>query len=79
MKIESVELLRVGMPLVSPFRTSFGTQSRRDVLLVRVITPEAEGWAAAQAEGWRMPLYGEERDGEWLHFTLSCDQPLAAH
>ncbi|MGA5031998.1 o-succinylbenzoate synthase [Streptomyces cellulosae] len=61
MKIESVELLRVGMPLVSPFRTSFGTQSRRDVLLVRVITPEAEGWAecVAMAE----PLYSSEYAG----------------
>ncbi len=44
-----------------PFRTSFGTQSRRDVLLVRVITPEAEGWAecVAMAE----PLYSSEYAG----------------
>jgi O-succinylbenzoate synthase len=34
MKLESVELLRLRMPLVSPFRTSFGVQTGRDVLLV---------------------------------------------
>ena len=31
------------MPLVSPFRTSFGTQTARDILLVRAVTDAAEG------------------------------------
>ncbi len=44
MKIESVDLIRVRMPLKAPFRTSFGVQSVRDILLVRVVTPDAEGW-----------------------------------
>ena len=44
MKIEGFELRRVDMPLVSPFRTSFGTQTSRDILLVRVMTDAAEGW-----------------------------------
>ena len=39
----------------------------------------SEGWAAVQAEGWRMPLYWEERDGECRTFTLSGVQPIAAH
>ncbi len=34
--VEHVELVRVAMPLVRPFRTSFGTQTARDVLLVHV-------------------------------------------
>ncbi|CAM5239148.1 o-succinylbenzoate synthase [Streptomyces spiroverticillatus] len=37
------------MPLVTPFRTSFGVESTRDVLLVRVVTPDAEGWAECGA------------------------------
>jgi O-succinylbenzoate synthase len=58
MKLTSVELLRLAMPLVSPFRTSFGTQTSREVLLVHVTTPEAEGWAECVAmEG---PLYSSE-------------------
>jgi o-succinylbenzoate synthase len=57
-KIDGVELLRVAMPLVAPFRTSFGTQESRDVLLVRVVTPEAEGWAECVAMD--EPLYSAE-------------------
>lgn len=58
MRISAVELRRIRMPLVSPFRTSFGTQTSREVLLVKVTTPEAEGWGecVAMAE----PLYSYE-------------------
>ena len=44
MRIEGFELRRVAMPLVSPFRTSFGTQTARDILLVKAVTDVAEGW-----------------------------------
>lgn len=44
MKLEGLELRRVSMPLVSPFRTSFGTQTSRDILLVKAVTEDAEGW-----------------------------------
>ncbi|MCW2542877.1 MAG: o-succinylbenzoate synthase [Frankiales bacterium] len=58
MKLSSVELVRVAMPLVSPFRTSFGTQHDRDVLLVHVTTPESEGWGECVAMS--DPLYSSE-------------------
>ena len=58
MKLESLELLRVSLPLVSPFRTSFGTQTVREVLLVHVTTPDAEGWAECVA--MTEPLYSSE-------------------
>jgi o-succinylbenzoate synthase len=45
MKLRGVELRRIRMPLVSPFRTSFGVERNRDVLLVHVVTDDAEGWA----------------------------------
>lgn len=44
MKLQGFELRRVAMPLVSPFRTSFGTQHARDILLVRAVTDAGEGW-----------------------------------
>ncbi|MCB0998593.1 MAG: o-succinylbenzoate synthase [Acidimicrobiales bacterium] len=46
------------MPLVRPFRTSFGVQHTRDVLLVHVVADGGEGWGecAAHAE----PFYNEE-------------------
>ena len=58
MKLTGVELRRVALPLVAPFRTSFGTQTRRDVLLLRVVTDGAEGWGECVAMA--DPLYSEE-------------------
>jgi O-succinylbenzoate synthase len=49
MKLSAIELRRVSMPLVSPFRTSFGTQTTKDALLVRALTPEGEGWGECVA------------------------------
>src|SRR5690348_4783795 len=49
MKIEAVELRRVAMPLLAPFETSFGVQTSRDVLLVRVLADVAEGWGECVA------------------------------
>lgn len=37
------------MPLVRPFRTSFGTQTDRDALLVRVRTEQGDGWGECVA------------------------------
>lgn len=44
MKIAGVELRRIALPLVAPFRTSFGTQTVRELVLVRVETADGEGW-----------------------------------
>ncbi|MEU2792859.1 o-succinylbenzoate synthase [Streptomyces sp. NPDC007100] len=49
-KISGVELRRIAMPLVAPFRTSFGVETSRDVLLVRVVTSDGgEGWGECAA------------------------------
>ncbi|MCI0689048.1 MAG: o-succinylbenzoate synthase [Sporichthyaceae bacterium] len=58
MKIVGVELRRIAMPLVSPFRTSFGVEEIRDVLLVRVESPDHEGWGECVASA--EPLYSAE-------------------
>jgi O-succinylbenzoate synthase len=57
-KLTGVELRRIALPLVAPFRTSFGTQTRRDVLLLRAVTDGAEGWGECVAMA--DPLYSEE-------------------
>jgi ergothioneine biosynthesis protein EgtB len=31
----------------------------------------SEGWDTVNAEGWRAPLYWEERDGQWFSFTMN--------
>lgn len=58
MKVDAFELRRIQMPLVAPFRTSFGTEYERDVLLVRAITPDAEGWGECVA--LQEPVYSSE-------------------
>jgi o-succinylbenzoate synthase len=56
--VQTVELLRVRLPLVRPFRTSFGVQRERDALLVRVVTSGAEGWGECVTTA--APLYSPE-------------------
>lgn len=58
MKLTGVELRTVQLPLVAPFRTSFGTQTVREVLLLRAVTPDAEGWGECVA--MPAPLYSSE-------------------
>ena len=48
-KLESVELRRIHLSLVAPFETSFGVQTERDVLLLKAITSEGEGWGECVA------------------------------
>ena len=47
MKIEAVELRRIKLELVAPFQTSFGTETDRDILLVRVMGPTPKDGASA--------------------------------
>jgi o-succinylbenzoate synthase len=59
MTLASVELLRLKMPLVAPFRTSFGVQHGRDVLVVVAHTTDGVtgyGECVALAD----PVYNEE-------------------
>ncbi|GAB2971711.1 o-succinylbenzoate synthase [Amycolatopsis acidiphila] len=58
MKLTGLELRRIEMPLVAPFRTSFGTQTTRDILLLRAVTDEAEGWG--ECVTLADPLYSSE-------------------
>jgi len=58
MKISEVTLRRLSMPLVKPFRTSFGTQTQRDVLLVEVLADGNTGYGECVAMS--VPLYSEE-------------------
>jgi o-succinylbenzoate synthase len=58
LRIESVELLRIELPLVAPFRTSFGTETVRRALLVHAETDGGDGWGECVA--MEAPLYSSE-------------------
>ncbi|WP_433585899.1 o-succinylbenzoate synthase [Microbacterium hydrocarbonoxydans] len=61
MKLTGIETRIVEMPLVTPFRTSFGTETVRQVLVVRAVTEDAEGWGECGAS--ESPLYSSEYTG----------------
>jgi O-succinylbenzoate synthase len=58
MQLEALELRRVSLPMVAPFRTSFGVEQERDVLLVRAIAADTEGWGECVTS--RQPSYSSE-------------------
>ena len=63
--VRNVELRMIGLPLVRPFRTSFGTSTAKECILVRVETDEGEGWGECVADV--EPGYSEEfNEGAWL-------------
>ena len=62
--LRSVELIEVGLPLVRPFRTSFGEERDKRAILVHALSDEAEGWGECAAGA--TPDYSSEWiDGAW--------------
>src|SRR5438093_4585676 len=67
--VRTMELREVSLPLVRPFRTSFGEEREKRAILVRVVLStdggEVEGWGECVASS--DPLYSEEwLEGSWL-------------
>ncbi len=64
-RVRAVELRLVDLPLVRPFRTSFGTSTAKRCVLVRVETDHAQGWGECVAD--IEPAFSEEfNEGAWL-------------
>jgi O-succinylbenzoate synthase len=92
MKIESVHLRQIRLPLVHFFETSFGRTTQRDIILVEVKGEGGTGWGEVTAG--ENPFYNEEwTEAAWLilrHYAIprvlgrdlrtACDvAPLTAH
>src|SRR5215831_5499666 len=58
MTVETVELRRVELPLRAPWRTAYGVEQVRDVVIVRVVAAGVEGWGECGALG--APGYSAE-------------------
>ena len=58
MKLLSVEMRRIRLSLVAPFETSFGVQTRRDILLMKASTSDGAGWGECVAG--EEPTYSSE-------------------
>jgi o-succinylbenzoate synthase len=68
MKLTHVVLHRLELPLVAPFRTSYGVESKRHALLVQVLGPDTLGWGECVAEA--EPLYTAEF-GDGAHQVIT--------
>lgn len=58
MRLDGIEIRLVELPLVAPFRTSFGTETVRHAVLVRAVADEQEGWGECGAGTG--PFYSSE-------------------
>jgi O-succinylbenzoate synthase len=62
--LEGFELRVLQLPLVSPFTTSFGTDTVREVIIVRALTGDGDGWG--EIVTGEAPLYSSEyTQGAW--------------
>ena len=64
-RVRAIELLLAELPLVRPFRTSFGEVTEKRCVLVRVETDRGEGWGECVADA-QPDFSGEFNDGVWL-------------
>jgi len=63
MRVESLELFWIKMPMVGQFTTSFGTTEEREILLVKASAGGASGWGESGADGVPMYSYETARTG----------------
>ena len=63
MRVETLELFWIKMPMVGQFTTSFGTTQEREILLVKASAGGASGWGESGADGVPMYSYETARTG----------------
>jgi O-succinylbenzoate synthase len=65
MRIDSIEIYHVAMPLVYPFRTAFGNDDTIESLLVKLVSGDHYGWG--ESAPWQYPAYSAEfAEGQFL-------------
>jgi O-succinylbenzoate synthase len=64
--IRAIELYLVELPLVRPFRVSFGTSTGKQCVLARVRRDDAEGWGECVADDGFPGFSGEWNEGVWI-------------
>ncbi|MDD2921386.1 MAG: o-succinylbenzoate synthase [Anaerolineales bacterium] len=74
MKIESITLNHIRMPLVSPFETSFGREVERECVIVAIRSEGLTGYGECVAT--RDPGYNYETTGTAVHILKDFIAPL---
>ncbi len=74
MKIESITLNHIRMPLVSPFETSFGREVERECVIVAIQSEGLTGYGECVA--MREPGYNYETTGTVIHILKDFVAPI---
>ncbi|MCC7117818.1 MAG: o-succinylbenzoate synthase [Anaerolineales bacterium] len=74
MKIESIVLHHISMPLVAPFETSFGRETNRQCVIIELRAEGLVGYGECVAS--RDPGYNYETTGTSLHILAEFIAPL---
>ncbi|PAE11070.1 o-succinylbenzoate synthase [Niallia circulans] len=74
MKIDKIEFQHVKMPLVSPFKTSFGELLEKDFLIIKIYSGEHIGYGESVA--LPDPTYSEETTGTVIYMLNEFLIPL---
>jgi O-succinylbenzoate synthase len=74
MRIDRIQLRHIRMPLVSPFETSFGVETEREAIIVRVDSDGERGWGECVADSW--PGYSYETAQTAWHILADHVAPL---
>jgi O-succinylbenzoate synthase len=64
--IRAIELSLIELPLVRPFRVSFGTSTGKQCVLARVQTDDAQGWGECVADDGSPGFSSEWNEGVWI-------------
>src|SRR5512138_3090313 len=74
MRIDSLHLYHLSMPLVSPFETSFGVTTDRECILLSIRSEGLTGWGECAMD--RDPGYSYETTGTGWHILKDFIAPL---
>ena len=77
MKIDRIDIIRVKVPFVHPFETSFTRFVERDALLVKIYSEGLIGYGECKA--FYAPLYNPEDNGTCHHIIKDFLVPLLLH
>jgi len=75
MRLDSLTLHHLSMPLVAPFETSFGRTTERECILISIQSEGLTGWGECAAD--RDPGYSYETTGTAWHILKDFIAPLA--
>ena len=77
MKIDAIRIVRVGMPLIYPFRTSFSNIDKIESVLVQITSDGVSGWG--EAASISTPVYSDEWSAGQYLVSRDVIAPLLIH